>query len=133
MTAVADVSLFESWQSGDLEELLLEARMQDYTINRVVVRDSLDSTFFFVVVRGKCRVLKEIDVKKLGWSHGLRGHTNARHFHLSELAPSKYSQTATCNNTNSLSKQHIGMFVYVVLWIVCISHYYFIPMYVFAL
>ena len=63
MPAVRNVGLFQSWSYSDLE-VLLEARLQGFPINKVVVRNSMDCPLFYLVVEGKCRVLKEVNVIK---------------------------------------------------------------------
>ncbi|KAI6649886.1 Nitrogen permease regulator 2-like protein [Oopsacas minuta] len=92
MSAVKDVYLFENWSQSDLEEVVLEARLQEFPINKVVVRDSMECSLFYLVVEGKCRVLKEIDVDKLDQRPSMIGQSVNRHLHLSELQPSQYSQ-----------------------------------------
>ncbi|KAI6648887.1 hypothetical protein LOD99_6960 [Oopsacas minuta] len=92
MSAVKDVDLFENWSQSDLEEVVLEARLQEFPINKVVVRDSMECSLFYLVVEGKCRVLKEIDVDKLDKRPSMIGQSVNRHLHLSELPPSQYSQ-----------------------------------------
>ena len=101
MLAVRNVGLFESWSYSDLEEVLLEARLQEYPINKVVVRDSLDCPLFYLVVEGKCRVLKEINVVKMDRRQSKMGHKDIRHFHLSELPPSQYAQLQMSGNDNT--------------------------------
>ena len=92
MLAVKDVNLFRDWNQSDLEEVVLETRLQEFPINKVVVRDSMECSLFYLVVEGKCKVLKEINVSELEKRPNCVSQDSSRHFHLSELPPSKYSQ-----------------------------------------
>ena len=125
MLAVRNVCLFESWSYLDLEEVMLEARLQEFPINRVVVRDSMNCPLFHIVVEGKCRVLKEINAVKMDRRDSQMGpHRDTRHFHLSELPPSQYAQLQMSGNVHSEAdkrkecKQILTYIVYVNLFII---------------
>eukprot|EP00800_Vazella_pourtalesii_P023792 TRINITY_DN9833_c0_g3_i3.p1 TRINITY_DN9833_c0_g3~~TRINITY_DN9833_c0_g3_i3.p1 ORF type:complete len:593 (+),score=100.12 TRINITY_DN9833_c0_g3_i3:61-1839(+) len=92
MLAVKDVDLFRDWNQSDLEEVVLETRLQEFPINKVVVRDSMECPLFYLVMEGKCRVLKEINISEMEKRLGCVSQNSNRHFHLSELPKSKYSQ-----------------------------------------
>lgn len=92
MLAVKDVDLFRDWNQSDLEEVVLETRLQEFPINKVVVRDSMECPLFYLVMEGKCKVLKEIIISEMEKRLDCVSQNSNRHFHLSELPKSKYSQ-----------------------------------------
>eukprot|EP00118_Oscarella_pearsei_P003486 m.14488 g.14488 ORF g.14488 m.14488 type:complete len:648 (+) comp25764_c0_seq3:404-2347(+) len=65
MKFVENMPLFESWESDSLEDILIQTNFKEYPIGITIEEDGVKSPWVYVVMEGKCKVFRRLDVKKL--------------------------------------------------------------------
>ncbi|XP_070535923.1 cyclic nucleotide-binding domain-containing protein 2-like isoform X2 [Ptychodera flava] len=62
---LSKLDLFKSWNKEELEQISDMGRLEEYNHDAVVVKDSKEHDWLLIVTKGKCDVLKLVDLSKI--------------------------------------------------------------------
>ncbi|XP_065837084.1 cyclic nucleotide-binding domain-containing protein 2-like isoform X2 [Oscarella lobularis] len=65
MKFVKHIPLFNEWELSDLEDILIQTTAKEFPIGSTIEEDGVTSGWIYVVMEGKCKIFRKLNVKKL--------------------------------------------------------------------